>query len=135
MGFLEVAIQSCLDWARVCLSAVFVLALSWEDQAPPLICEEALEMISARGLSSFDALVACGDAKVGLDDMAGATDDFARALDEAALIYRDQCPPKLLPYYLEAKRVAHLVNRIEVLLNTAGRSQEAQAYRAMFSLQ
>jgi tetratricopeptide (TPR) repeat protein len=112
-------------------------AASGEGQAAEgaALCREAAGILSARGLSIYDCYAVCA----GVAEAAGASEEAIEyltvALDEASLVYREKCPPRLRHYYLRAKQVPENVTRAEGLLTGAGRAAEAMEYRSKFPLQ
>ena len=92
------------------------------------------DLTSRLGHSAYDCLIICADISLAAGDTAGALDHLEPALDEAASVYREKCPPKMVHGFVESKRIPEYVTRIEQLLTEAGRTDEAGAYRARFPL-
>ena len=110
-----------------------VLASQGRLEAAGESCDQALEIATVLGLGKYEPLVACGEIRLTVGDTAGAASFFARALDEAASVYADGCPPRLRSYYLQQKRIPHYVERLEDLAaGTTG--LEPRDYRSIFGL-
>jgi tetratricopeptide (TPR) repeat protein len=98
------------------------------------VCRQGVDLTRRLGHGTYDCLVICADISLAAGDTEKALEFLGPALDEAASVYRDRCPPKLLRSFLERKRVPDYVRRIEEVLSGLGRSAEAPTYRAKFPL-
>ena len=86
------------------------------------------------GQAAYDCRVICAEISIAAGDKTKALEFLGPALDEAALVYRDKCPPRMLHNFIEAKKVPEYVSQIEDILSGLGRTDEATAYRAKFPL-
>ena len=98
------------------------------------LCSEGVDLTRRLGHGAYDCLVICADISLAAGDTERALDFLKPALDEAASIYREKCPPKMLYSFVERKRIPEYVSRIESILTDLGRTDEAATYRAKFPL-
>ncbi|MFH1314510.1 MAG: tetratricopeptide repeat protein [Candidatus Eisenbacteria bacterium] len=97
-------------------------------------CDKALEIAAALGLAEYESLVACGDVRMKAGDAAGAAGFFTRALDEAATVYEDKCPPRLRSYYVEQKRIPHYLSLLDNLPSETEGTPPPRNYGRIFGL-
>jgi len=97
------------------------------------LCSEGVDLTKRLGHGAYDCLVICADISLAAGDTERALDFLKPALDEAASIYREKCPQRMLHSFMERKRIPEYVSRIEDILSGLGRADEA-AYRAKFPL-
>ncbi len=98
------------------------------------LCTEGIETASRLGQATYDCATVCADISVAAGDPDGALELLGPALDEAAIAYREKCPPRMRRGFLEAKHIPEYLSRLEELLAGLGRADEASAYRAKFPL-
>jgi tetratricopeptide (TPR) repeat protein len=98
------------------------------------LCDRGLDLTGRLGHAAYDCLVICADISLKAGEDSTALDYLELALDEAATVYNEKCPPGMLHGFMERKRVPEYVTMIEGLLMGLGRSYEAAAYRAKFPL-
>jgi tetratricopeptide (TPR) repeat protein len=98
------------------------------------LCTLGIDLLGRLGHASYDCRTICADIGIAAGDAEAAITFLGPALDEAGAVYSEKCPPRMLHYFLEAKKVPDYVSRIESLFSGLGRPDEAVAYRAKFPL-
>jgi hypothetical protein len=98
------------------------------------LCTVGIDLLVRLGHASYDCRTICADISIAAGDTEAAIAFLGPALDEAGSVYSEKCPPRMLHYFIEAKKVPDYVGQIESLFSGLGRPDEAIAYRAKFPL-
>ena len=96
--------------------------------------EEALELAARLGLDEYDYLATCGDVLMAAAREAEALSFYVRALDRAATVSNEQCPPALRASYLEQKHIRTYITLVEGLNVRTGERAGLRDYRTIFNL-
>jgi len=99
------------------------------------LCTLGIDLLRRLGHATYDCRTMCAEISIAAGDAEDAIAFLGPALDEAGAVYSDKCPPRMLHYFIEAKKVPDYVSQIESLLSGVGRPDEATAYRTKFPLQ
>jgi tetratricopeptide (TPR) repeat protein len=98
------------------------------------LCTEGIDLANRLGHAVFECRAICAEVSVAAGDSEKALEFLGSALDDAAIVYRDKCPPRMRHSLMEAKKVPTYVREIEDILIGLGRTDEAATYRAKFPL-